>query len=393
MKYNIFCSSYLCQQGHSLFAKKIVENIRHLNESEISVRVFAVSQGISNEGEDEVVIPISVPFFGKFYSIDSRVKLVNKYSYLGRMMHYIVRFITIIIFYLKVYKKISHEAVNIDLEFEPIQDFFASILSPLYGNHIGVVHNFPISGTKIKNPIYKKISLKLFMHSLKKYRNRKLAVMNEQALSEALGIGFCEGQIILAGWGYDLMPYEKNSSQQDTSSMTRLLSFGLMRQDKQISELTDLFIALDNKNIQLNIIGKSIDIDVKALRNKVSLSKTNTDINIQDIYIEDDEVPSLIKRNDIMIISHHESFTSMSGPMLLALQYSKPILCFSSNAVADLVMESGSGIVLNIDYKKYDDLSKKINELKNLKFDPERLDRFQWKSITRRLITPSKTNK
>jgi len=175
--------------------------------------------------------------------------------------------------------------------------------------------------------------------------------------------------------------------------MTRLLSFGLMRQDKQISELTDLFIALDNKNIQLNIIGKSIDIDVKALRNKVSLSKTNTDINIQDIYIEDDEVPSLIKRNDIMIISHHESFTSMSGPMLLALQYSKPILCFSSNAVADLVMESGSGIVLNIDYKKYDDLSKKIKELKNLKFDPERLDRFQWKSITRRLITSSKTNK
>lgn len=387
MNYNIFCSSYFDPLGHPLFAKKIVENIRHLNDSNSIVRVFAVSQGFSDEGKDEVFLPISVPFFGRLYSIENKKILVGKYGYLGKVIHYIVRFFTITIFYLKVYKNISNKEVNIDLEFEPIQDFFASILRPFYGNHVGVIHNFPLSGSKAKNPIYKKISLKLFKYGLNKYPNRKLAVMNESALSHAIEIGLCEKRMVLAGWGYDLMPFEQKSSQEKTSKLTRLLSFGVMRRDKRISELTELFIALDNKDIQLNIIGKSIDIDVKALRKKVTLSRTNTDINIQDIFVEDDKVADLIKQNDIMVLSHQESFTSMSGPMLLALQYSKPILCFSSNAVADLVIESGSGIVLNMNEHNLDDLVMKINDLKNLEYDSGKLEKFQWKSITKRLIT------
>ena len=105
------------------------------------------------------------------------------------------------------------------------------------------------------------------------------------------------------------------------------------------------------------------------------------------IFVEDDEVAELIKQNDIMVLSHQQSFTSMSGPMLLALQYSKPILCFSSNAVADLVIESGSGIVLNMNEHNLDDLAMKIKDLKSLEYDSGKLEKFQWKSITKRLIT------
>ena len=70
----------------------------------------------------------------------------------------------------------------------------------------------------------------------------------------------------------------------------------------------------------------------------------------------------------------------------MALQYKKPVLCFSSNFVSSLGRESNFGAVVDMDSISTQKLKKIILSLPDLNYDSEKIDLYQWSEITKRLI-------
>ena len=386
MNYNILCPSYFDPLGHPIFAEKIANNINLIyKNSKIDVYGVKLENNEIKEQKSNInFVPIKIPIFGKYYNIETRRYLSKNLSFIGKLISYFIRFIVVTIFYIKVYKQINQEPF-IDLEYEPIQDFIGSLFLSKKSRHHMVIHNFPRYPRFSLKSLYKRISINFYKLSLIRFPKRKICLMNEESIDNAIQQNISIKKIILAGWGYDLKDkkIEKNFINDNE---IKLLAFGIIRQDKRIDQLVNLFLSLDSSKIILNIIGRSLDIDIEHLKKEVSLSSSRTQINIEDTFIEDDKVNSLIEANDIMVLSHSSSFESMSGPMLLAIENNKPILCFSSNTVAKLVKSTKSGIVVDMDKVNHKELFNEIENLSKLKYDPNSLKRYQWKEITKRLI-------
>ena len=386
MNYSILCSSYFDPLGHPIFAEKIANNI-NLIYKDSKIDVYGVelqNKEIKEQKSNINFVPIKIPIFGKYYNIETRRYLSKNLSFIGILISYFIRFIVVTIFYVKVYKKINQEPF-IDLEYEPIQEFIGSLFLSKKSRQHMIIHNFPRSPRFSFKSLYKRISINFYKLSLIRFPKRKICLMNEENIDNAIQQNISIKKIILAGWGYDLKDKEIKKNIINDSEIT-LLAFGIMRQDKRIDQLVNLFLSLDSSKIILNMIGRSLDVDIEYLKKEVSLSSSRTQINIEDTFIEDDQVNSLIEANDIMVLSHSSSFESMSGPMLLAIENNKPILCFSSNTVAKLVKSTKSGIVVDMDKVNHKELFNEIENLSKLKYDANSIKRYQWKEITKRLM-------
>ena len=388
MKYNILCGSYFDPLGHPIFANKIAKNTQLISKnSKVTIYGVKLLGQISINNTELIKFEgIHIPYLGKFYSIENRRHLSEKFYLIGKLISFLIRFIVITIFYIKVYRKIKKQPF-IDLEYEPIQEFIGSTFFRDKSKHIMIIHNFPKQNKFNLKSIYKRISIHIYKASLNRFKDRYLGLMNEDSLNNALKMNFQKDKLVLAGWGYD-QDYNNQPTKEDSENKAtiKLLSFGIIRSDKRIKKLIRLFLSMDNSNIILNVVGRSLDVDIASLNEEIKYSKSKTIINIRDEYIEEREIKPLIRNNDIMVLSHSPVFESMSGPMLLAIENNKPILCFSSNTVAKLVQTTKSGMVVDMDNVNPKEFFNEIKNLSKLRYDQNALKKYQWKEITKRLI-------
>ena len=390
--YKILIPSYLDPLGHPIFADKIAENISHIHKN-AKILMYCIDSERDIKDSNYELETININFFGKFFNYSTK-KYLLKLNFFGVILFYAIRLISITIFYIKVFKRSNPSDFVIDLEYEPIQDLIASPFKKLFFKRISIIHSFEYEGGVSLKMLYKKFSLMFVRKFLRDSTNNKIGFMNSKAIKSAKFMGFPKDQIILAGWGYDSFDYKlrnekKGSILQNNSEKINVLSFGLIRETKMLSKITELFLIANLDQVQFNIVGKSIDNEIEKIRSKIQEYESSTSIILKDEYIEEEDIENLILSNDIMLISHEAGFTSISGPLLLAFQYRKPILCFSKNTVKDLVEASSSGLALDLDRINPNELIQKLEFLKDHKYSDEKVREFQWKEITRRLILES----
>ena len=386
MIYHLICGSYFDPLGHPIFANKIAENIAIDGKGEDSVCIYGIHLGPEAASLESNIISVNIPVIGRFYCIEARRNLKKRLGVLGVLLSFVIRLFVVTLFYIMVYRRIGINDAFVDLEYEPFQELIAAKITNINTKNIGVIHSFPDIGSYSLKGLYKKVSIWIYKASLRRNPQKKIALMNDKAFNNALMRGFDGDRLSLAGWGYDLRPKTRSSPRPQSSSMrVKVLSFGVMRLDKRIEKLVEIFLALDDANIELNIVGRSLDVDVKNLVTSIEVSQSKTIVTVVDQFVDNDDIDTLIQAHDIMVLSHSSSFESMSGPMLLAIENNKPILCFSKNSVADLVEATRSGVLVDMDSVVSDDLANRITELANLKYDSGILEQFQWRSIAKRL--------
>ena len=89
----------------------------------------------------------------------------------------------------------------------------------------------------------------------------------------------------------------------------------------------------------------------------------------------------------MIVISHDSSFDSASGPLALAFEFEKPVLCFSSNFVAELVYKSNFGLVADMDSITNKDLIERIIHLPTIQHDLSKVKHYHWHAIAKRLTS------
>ena len=392
---NIICASYFDPLGHPLFADKIASNLSSSYKGVPNVSVYGVDIKARKDIYEKkfIVIPINVPLFGRFYKLTTRNFLQDKFGILGRFGFFCIRFWVCSVFYFKVYRLVSAEERLIDLEYEPIQSFFAAAFSRIPHHHVMVLHSFPKKYGKNLKSLYKLISRALVKFQLKKSKNSYLALMHERAIAHAKSQGFKDEDLLLAGWGFDLKPAKLISKRDAVTNpgLIKVLSFGVLRHDKRIEKLVRLFLSLDDKRIELNVVGKSFNVDVVSLNKEIQNFGSKTRVTIEDKYIDEDEVAGVFNDCDVTVISHDSSFDSASGPLALAFEFEKPVLCFSSNFVAELVYKSNFGVVADMESITNKDLIEQIIQLPTIQHDLSKIKHYEWHAIAKRLISnPSK---
>ena len=167
---NIICASYFDPLGHPLFAEKIAENTSSFLGKSEKINIFGVY--LKNreifKNEKFLVTPIHIPFLGNFFNLTTRNNLERKFSHLGKIIFFFIRMSVCTIFYFKVYRNIALKDFLLDLEYEPIQAFLASIFLELPNNHTMVLHSFPKNYKNDLKSFYKLISRYLLKKRLKK---------------------------------------------------------------------------------------------------------------------------------------------------------------------------------------------------------------------------------
>jgi len=386
---NIICASYFDPLGHHLFANKIASNISDTHETSRRVKIYGVNIEVNkkNSNTEIDIVSIHIPFLGRFFNLDTRNILIKKFGIIGKIIFFAVRFLVCLIFYVKLYRQLSNNDMVVDLEFEPIQSAFASIFCNIPHKHVMVLHSFPKTYGRDLKSLYKLFTRSLLKYQLKKSSNNRLALMHTRAIAHAISQGFSEKQLVLAGWGFDLKNSNSKKKLKPMSAPVKILSFGVLRNDKRIAQLVRLFLELENRRLELNVIGKSFDVDVASLISEIHNFNSQTKVTINDRYIQEFEIATLFKDCDVVVISHNSSFDSASGPLAFAFEFKRPVLCFSSNFVAELVTISNFGVVVDMDSITKEELVRKILQLPNIKYDLDKIKHYEWCEIAKRLVS------
>jgi glycosyltransferase involved in cell wall biosynthesis len=381
----ILCSSYFDRLGHPIFANKIKNELGEQYNGEIEIHGIATSIDIFKLDESSKVMPTSV-IGGSLHNIDTRSALKKRYGKLGSLFILFIRFISITHFYWQSFRSLNNSSRVIDLECEPIQAALASVFASVHQDiRIGfVIHSMPWEVQSSLRRIYKRLSLTA-LRILLSSPSRSAIFMNTEALESAVNKGINRKQCVLGGWGYDIMPSDLISVNKPKGDQTVILAFGVLRNDKRIDQLVDLFLELDDPQITLRIVGKSLDVDVLYLRRLIIERNSKSKVEILEGYVEEDKIANLFADCHIAVLSHSPGFESMSGPMFLAIQYERPILCFSGHTVASLVQESGAGLVVRLEDDK-EAIRGAIDRLRDWSYEKATLQRFTWGAIANRMV-------
>jgi glycosyltransferase involved in cell wall biosynthesis len=119
---------------------------------------------------------------------------------------------------------------------------------------------------------------------------------------------------------------------------TVLLSFGLIKQYKNMDGLLDAFLSLDDPDIFLLIAGHCKD---QTLAQRLGeKAKKGKNIRLDLKFIEDSDLPFYFAAADMMVLSYHEILNS--GALLLSLSLNVPVLAPRRSSFLDLQKMVGS---------------------------------------------------
>ena len=212
------------------------------------------------------------------------------------------------------------------------------------------------------------------------------AVHTKSAEKRIIKNGIKAHKVFVSGWGTKLPLI---SYKERTSKRINCLSFGVIRKTKRIRELIKRFLDANDSRLNLKIIGKVIDEDINELQAIIRNSESKTTISIEDRFVDREEFPEIFTKSDLIVLSHEKSFQSISGPLFNAVEFNKPILCFSFNDTKELVEENNLGIVHDLEEMEDVDLYK-LCEKAEAGYIPNSMQFFLWKNIVDRIVSQLK---
>jgi len=153
-------------------------------------------------------------------------------------------------------------------------------------------------------------------------------------------------------------PFIKELLPNGKNTIFTLLFFGQIKKAKGLDILIKAIRIVKEKgySIKLVIAGKAWKDDLDYYIKLISDLCLNDDIETHFRYIPDNEVSSFYSRADLVVLPYTEIY--QSGALLLAMSYSKPILCSDLAAFKEIIVEEETGFLFQSQNEK--DLARKI---------------------------------
>jgi glycosyltransferase involved in cell wall biosynthesis len=389
----ISCISALDRLGHVKMNNEIVHALKSIRP-DLSISSYALAIDDKYVDLNSNAQPIDAGYGSKLYTLENKRLLFLRFQALGKFIFSIYRMYIGIRYYYRLYKLIKTADVLIDLEFEPIFSVIFHLLKQKvpFKSHLCVVHSFPNgkeSGFKL---LYKNISLYILKLYVKK--SSIIGLMTEEDLATARSRGFEEHQIVLVGWGLEQKRFNPNTHSlidKSISSSTNFLMAGTLRKDKEIEKVIRLFHEISIPEFRLLIAGYPVDVKISSLEKIISDLELDNSIKVIGRYFSDQEFNQLFIDCDVVVLSHSSQFYSMSGPLLMALEMGKPILCLSSNSVSKLVADLGAGLLLHLEEThNIKAIKEQLRVLKDMDYKIPDEFMFSWNTITKRCLASLK---
>ncbi len=129
------------------------------------------------------------------------------------------------------------------------------------------------------------------------------------------------------------------------ADVLRLLLFGSIRENKGVSLAIEAVQKLHGR-VRLTIAGSVTAAHSEYWQHCQELIRRNPDsIDVMERYFEDDELPPLLARHHAVLMPYLDFF-SESGVASLALSSERPIISTGAGGLAELLEESGGGILI-----------------------------------------------
>jgi beta-1,4-mannosyltransferase len=182
--------------------------------------------------------------------------------------------------------------------------------------------------------------------------------------------------------------YPNSISKQEAKDRLRVplnskiyLYFGTIYEYKNVPELINEFLKIQDKNSILIIAGKTYKDE---LRNKIqTIIQNNKRILFFNEWIPDSEVQSYFNAADVTVIPYGDSLNS--GVAFLSLSFNKPICCPNTPTFIELKEEVGSKwIHLYEGAFNHEAFEKCLKDMPNAEDKPD-LSKFEWSLIALKL--------
>lgn len=284
--------------------------------------------------------------------------------------------------------KINAEVYHL-LEFEYISTilFFLTRKKILKRTIIGL-HSIDfkwISGRSVIVNIYKKL-LRFLMPLL--IKNAKYVTVHGEFLKEELIKEFKLdkdfNKIKNINYGCNIksykdeLKYKLRKKYNVNENIILGLFFGVIRSDKGLIELLKKFPEISG-NVSLLIAGSEGDIKKNEIE-KIILKKGIYDRVICKIkYIEEEEIADYFYLSDFVFITHKNFHVAFSGPLILAVEYYRPVIASDVGEIGYFVRKNKNGILYECN--NWSDMVLKTNEfISNIKL----WDTFDFSHVQKR---------
>jgi len=372
----VVAPSFLDELGHFEYINEISDGLAEQFEVKVLCQNYSPSSLRKKVSENIQLIEMDFNTLNLGDSLNTKIFLKN-IPFFKNLLHGFFK----ILFNVKIHKFVKDSTYQkvLYLEAEPLSFLLFSyqakkIIMTLHAvdfnrNHSGLRKIYKVLLGCLLPKISKKLSF--------------FAVHTRSAEKRIIKNGIKAHKVFVSGWGAKLSSIDYK---ERTSERINCLSFGVIRKTKRIRELIKAFLHANDSRLNLKVVGKIIDEDINELQALISNSESKTIISIEDRFVDSEEFPEIFTTSDLVILSHEKSFQSISGPLFNAVEFNKPILCFSYNDTKELVEENNLGIVHELEDMEGVDLYK-LCEKAEAGYVPNSMQFFLWKNIVKRIVS------
>lgn len=136
------------------------------------------------------------------------------------------------------------------------------------------------------------------------------------------------------------------------------LFFGVIRAGKGLLELLSVFKNIDKK-VKLFIVGSEGDISKEKIISTINNVNLNNRIKFRIEYVREEDIENYFYASDFVFITHKGFHLSFSGPLSLAVEYSRPVIASNIGEIGSFVRNNGNGELFECE--KWSNLVEKTN--------------------------------
>ena len=167
-----------------------------------------------------------------------------------------------------------------------------------------------------------------------------------------------------------------------------LLLFGVLRSDKGIKEVINKFAEVDQE-IHLLIVGADGDVRGEQVETWVKESNVSNRVSLINRYVTDQEMEEVFAISDYLLIPYKAHHIAFSGPLSLAVQYSRPVIASDIGEIGLFVNKYNIGQLFKCEdwasFVKATSRAFKSNQLKNFQFEQCHLEN-SWDYMAEQII-------
>ncbi len=138
--------------------------------------------------------------------------------------------------------------------------------------------------------------------------------------------------------------------------------FGALAERKGVFKVLAAFQRLPNSmrtKVQLQFIGRAVEADRKRIHDSVDVVRSDGfDVILDDRFVDYEEIESIYRGSDVMLLLYEGSLVAGSGVLIQALAYGKPVLTTDVGWVGKVVTKECLGLA--VDTQSVENISKAL---------------------------------